>query len=354
MNFLRLKDWFSGRYDFRELARLAKEKTVPVHRFDFLYYTGGITLFLIALQFITGMILAFYYVPHPDFAYKSIIEIVTKLNMGWFFRSFHHWGAQLALLSLFLHLFGTLLAKSYRNPREFLWFTGFILLGISIFFGLSGYLLLWDERALAGVKVATGGAKALPVIGGFLMAFLRGGIDVTGETLTRFYAFHVSLLPLVTLFLVGLHILLVQYHGMSVPLSEAKTNRSALPFFPNVFYHDLIVWLLVLGGVATLAVFLPPEIGIKADPLAPTPENIKPEWYFLFVFQTLKLFPGQIFGLNGEVIAILLIAAAMAILCLLPLFDKKSSRGEPSPLFTWISVAYIAYIVTMTIVGYLS
>ncbi len=350
MNFLRLKGWFSGRYDFRELARLAKEKTRTLRRFDF----GAVTRFLIALQFVTGMTLAFYYVPHPDFAHKSIIDIVTKLNMGWFFRSFHHWGAQLALLFLFIHLFGTLLTKSYRNHREFVWFTGFILLGISIFFGLSGYLLLWDDRALAGVKVATGGVKALPVIGGFLMAFLRGGIDVTGETLTRFYAFHVSLLPLATLFLVSLHVNIRKKEKSRTGFFLFGQGNAHAPILNQKLYHDLIVWLLVLGAVATLAVFLPPEIGIKADLLAPTPENIKPEWYFLFVFQTLKLFPGQIFGLNGEVIAILLIATAMAILFLLPLIDKKSSRGEPSPLFTWVGIAYIAYIMIMTIVGYLS
>lgn len=353
MNFRRLKNWFTDRYDLSGVVKLAQSKTVPVHSGDFLYYTGGMILFLTGLQFITGMLLAFYYVPHPDFAHKSIMEIVTKLHLGWFFRSFHHWGAQLTLLFLFIHLFGTLLVKSYRKPREFIWFTGFILLGIMIFFGLSGYLLLWDERALAGVKVATGGVKALPLMGTFLMAFLRGGVDVTGETLTRFYAFHVAVLPLVTLFLIGLHVLLVQYHGLSIPRREEKNNPASIPFFPNAFYHDLIVWLLLLGVTVTLAVFFPPEIGVKADPLAPTPENIKPEWYFLFVFQTLKLFPGEILGLNGEVMAILLIVTAMGLLFLLPLFDKKSSRGEASPLFTWISAGYIAYIVTMTIVGYL-
>lgn len=354
MNFLRLKDWFSERYDLGDLKKMAGEKLIPVHRYEFLYYTGGITLFLFILQFVTGMILSFYYVPHPEHAHKSIIEIVTKLNMGWFFRSFHHWGAQLLMVFVFIHLFGTLLTKSYRKPREFLWFSGLILLGATIFFGLSGYLLLWDERALAAVKVATGGAGAFPVIGHFLMAFLRGGIDVTGETLIRFYAFHVAVLPLLTLFLIGLHVLLVQYHGMSVPLSVEKEGYSHLPFFPNVLYKDLAIWLVVLGAVTTLAVFLPPEIGVKADPLAPTPENIKPEWYFLFLFQTLKLFPGQILGLNGETIALMLIAAAILFLFLLPLFDEKTNRGEKSPLFTWIGIVYIAYFLIMTIVGYLS
>jgi cytochrome b6 len=354
LNCRRLKDWFDERYDTAPLRRFAGEKLVPSHRYDLWYYTGGIVLFLFVLQFITGMLLSFYYVPHAEHAHKSIIEIVTKLNMGWFFRSLHHWGAQFAIFALFVHLFATLLLKSYRKPRELLWYSGFILLGVSIFFGLSGYLLLWDERAFAAVRVATGGAGALPVIGGFIKAFLRGGIDVTGETLIRFYAFHVAILPLLTVLLMALHVLLVQIHGMSVPLSLKDDNPQQEPFFPNVFYRDVVVWLAVLGWLVTIATLFPPEIGQKADPLAAPPENIKPEWYFLFLFQTLKLFPGDILGLNGETIAILLITVAIFIFFIIPILDKKSGRGEKSPLFTGIGIFYLLYFLIMTVVGYFS
>ena len=354
MSCQRLRDWFEERYDLGGLKEFVKKKRVPVHKYEIWYYTGGIAMFLFALQFITGIALSFYYIPYFAEAHKSIIEIVTKLNTGWFFRSLHHWGAQLAITVLFIHVFGTLLLKSYRKPREFLWVTGFILLGISIFFGLSGYLLLWDERAFAAVRVATGGAGNLPVVGAFIKAFLRGGLDVTGETLTRFYAFHVSVLPMATMLLIGLHVLLVQHHGMSVPLSIEKKPYGTTPFFPNVFYKDAMIWLVVLGVVVSLATLLPPEIGKKADPLAPAPENIKPEWYFLFLFQTLKLFPGEIAGLNGEMIAILLISCGILFFFLIPFFDTKSSRGEQSVAFTWISILYTLYFVVMTVIGYLS
>lgn len=354
MNFPRPKEWFQERYDLSELKELAKKKHVPAHKHEIWYYTGGVALFLIAFQFVTGMILAFYYVPYFEQAHKSIIEIVTKLNMGWFFRSVHHWGAQLAIAFLFAHLFATLLLKAYRKPRELLWLSGFIMMGISIFFGLSGYFLLWDERAFAAVRVATGGSSAIPIIGDTIKAFLRGGIDVTGETLVRFYAFHVCVLPLTTLLLLVIHLALVQYHGMSVPISQQGKESRPTPFFPNALYKDAIIWLIVLGIVVTLATLFPPEIGIKADPLAPPPENVKPEWYFLFLFQTLKLFPGDILGLNGEVIAVMLVVLAMAFCFLIPFIDRKSHAGQKSPVFTLIGMFYLAYFIVMTIVGYFS
>jgi cytochrome b6 len=354
LNFPRLREWFEARYDFTGVRELARNKLVPVHGRDVWYYTGGIALFLLIVQFLTGIALAFYYVPYFEQAHKSITDIVTKLNMGWFFRSLHHWGAQLAILALLVHLFASLLLKSYRKPRELVWISGFFLLVISIFFGLSGYFLLWDERAFAAVRVATGGAGNLPLFGAWIKAFLRGGIDVTGETLTRFYAFHVSALPLLTLAILGAHLLLVQVHGMSLPLSQRGKSVKEVPFFPNILYRDLMVWLVVLGVVVTLATLLPPEIGTKADPLAPPPENVKPEWYFLFLFQTLKLFPGTLAGLNGETIAILLVSLAILVLFLVPFLDRRSVKGEKSPVFTVIGVAYVLYFIIMTVVGYLT
>jgi cytochrome b6 len=348
------KNWFGERYNMGELKKLARSKLIPQHRFSFLYYTGGITLFLFLLQFVTGMLLALYYVPHIDYAYSSIIDIVTKLNAGWFFRAVHHWGAQLCMVFVFIHLFGTLLSKSYRKPRELTWVSGFILLIIAYVFGLSGYLLLWDERAFAAVRVATGGAGAFPVVGNFIKIFLRGGTDVTGETLIRFYAFHVAILPVVTMLLVGVHLLLVQYHGMNVPVSQEKKKVAEEPFFPNVFYKDLMIWLVVLGVVVTLAVLLPPEIGKKADPLAAAPKGIKPEWFFLFLLQTLKYFPGTILGMNGETIAVICVAIGIVFFFLIPFLDRKSKRGEASPVFTIIGVVYLIYFLAMTLVGYLS
>ncbi len=345
-------DWFRERYDMSNLVGVNRRKTVPLHSYSFAYYSGGIVLFLFALQFITGAGLALYYIPHPEHANKSIVDIMTKVNMGWFFRSFHHWCAQIGIGALFVHTFCSLLLKSYRKPREAVWITGFILLVLSLFFGLSGYFLLWDERAFTAVKVATGGAGNLPIVGPAAKAFLRGGLDVTGDTLTRFYAFHVTLLPLATLGFAVLHLLLVNIHGMSIPLSQEHKKVRSVPFFPNVFYRDLIIWLLVFGIVVTWAALSPPHIGPKADPYAPAPDNIKPEWYFFFLFVTLKLFPGSIAGLNGEVVAVSFIFCALCLFLVIPFIDKRSSAGQKSPLFTCLGLLYFGYFLVMTAIGF--
>ena len=129
-----------------------------------------------------------------------------------------------------------------------------------------------------------------------LMIFLRGGEEVTGATLSRFFGFHVAVLPGIFTVLLAIHLLLVQRQGMSEPLGtrqRPETERKTMPFFPNFLLRDLLLWLIVLNLLAILAVFFPWELGRKADPFASAPAGIKPEWYFLFMFQTLKYFPAH-------------------------------------------------------------
>jgi len=332
---------------FSRLSNLSKIKNLTTRK------TGGMVLFLFIIQFLTGMVLSFYYIPYFEQAHKSILDIVTKLNMGWFFRSLHHWGAQLIMAILFIHTFSVLLTKSYKKPKHFLWYSGFILLGISFFFCLSGYLLVWDERAFAAVKIVTSGAGKLPFVGTFIKYFLRGGIDVTGETLTRFHAFHVSILPVIVLFLICIHIFLLKYRIAGIPLSFKKITHQE-PFLPYRFYQYLIICLFVTGIAVTMATLFPPETGKKAEMLAPPPEHIKPEWYFLFLFQTLKSFPGEILGFNGEIMAVNFVFLTIIFLFFIPYFENKFGQGRKKITFTWIGIVYTMYFIIMTVFGFLN
>jgi len=228
------------------------------------------------------------------------------------------------------------------------------MLFLALGFGFSGYLLPWNELAYFATKVGTEIAGVVPVVGRPILVFLRGGDDVTGATLSRFFGFHVAVLPGIFVVLLGIHLLLVQRQGMSEPLgSEQEAGRRTMPFFPNFLLRDLLLWLIVLNVLAIPAVFFPWELGRKADPFASAPAGIRPEWYFLFMFQTLKFFPAKIWFMDGEVLGVLLFGLAGLLWLVIPFWDRKSSTGERGRLVTGVGLFVVVYIIIFTILGWL-
>ncbi|HUG39286.1 MAG TPA: cytochrome bc complex cytochrome b subunit [Longimicrobiales bacterium] len=333
-----------------------KKKSVPVHRHSFWYYMGGMALFLFILQVVTGVLLLFYYRPSAAEAFESVQFLMAEVEFGWLVRSIHSWGANLMVLVVFVHLFSVLLLRAYRAPRELTWLSGVGLLFVAVGLGFTGYLLPWNELAFFATRVGTEIPGAIPVIGPFFRTLLRGGEDVTGATLTRFYALHVWVLPGIAFLLVGLHVLLVQRHGMSVPSSVEREGgpRRVLPFFPNFLLRDLIGWLSALTILAAMAAFFPAHLGDKADPFASAPSGIKPEWYFMFMFQTLKLLPSHILGVNGELVGVVGFGLAAVALALIPFIDRGASLGRSSRALTYVTYGALAYIIVLTAWGYLA
>jgi quinol-cytochrome oxidoreductase complex cytochrome b subunit len=304
------KNWLDERLNFSSAYEFAKKKEVPVHRHSVWYYFGGMTLFLFTVQVVTGILLLLYYRPSAENAFESVQFIITEVEFGWLIRSVHSWSANLMILTLFIHMFSVYFMSAYHKPRELTWVSGVFLLFICICFGFSGYLLPWNKLAFFATKVGTEIAGVLPIVGKFMVRFLRGGDEVTGATLTRFFGFHVAVLPATATALLGLHLLLVQMHGMSVPPGQEGKELKTMKFIPNFALRDLIGWILAVGVLAALAAILPWELGEKADAFAPAPEGIKPEWYFLFMFQTLKYIPAKIFFIDGEVLGVLAVVTA--------------------------------------------
>jgi len=346
--------WLDERLGLRSLIERAQKKDVPLHRHTIWYYFGGMTLFLFIVQVVTGVLLLLYYRPSAENAFESVQFIMTDVAFGWLIRSIHSWSANLMIVTLMIHMFSAYFLKAYRRPRELTWVTGTLLAGLALAFGFSGYLLPWNKLAFFATKVGTDIAGDLPLIGRFLLRFLRGGDDVTGATLTRFFGFHVAILPAVTTFVLALHLFLVQKHGMSVPLSVVGQNLPRMKFFPNFFLRDLIGWILAVGVLAALAALFPWQLGEKADPFAPAPAGIKPEWYFLFMFQTLKLLPGRILWIEGEVLGILAMALGAVAWLFVPFLDRPEENSRRTRWFTWGGIVLVIYIVTMTIIAYLT
>jgi cytochrome b6 len=343
--------WLDERLGLEAIRSFAVKKTVPVHRHSIWYYFGGMTLFLFSIQVATGILLLLYYRPSAETAFESVQFIMTDVRFGWLVRSLHSWSANLMIATLFVHMFSVFFLKAYQAPREITWSSGVILFFLSLAFGFSGYLLPWNTLAFFATKVGTEVAGVVPFAGHFLVRFLRGGDDVTGATLTRFYGFHVAILPAVTTAILLIHLFLVQKHGMHVPKSVEEPVKT-MKFFPNFVLRDAMGWLTALGLLAALAAVFPWELGEKADPFAPAPAGIRPEWFFMFMFQTLKLIPAKVGFIDGEVLGVVAFSFAGIALLFVPFFENRIGRNA-AIILTAAGVMALLYIAIMTVVAYL-
>lgn len=348
----RILDWVEARIPLTGPRHLLQEKTVPRHKFTFFYFFGGMALFFFMVQVVSGVLLLLYYQPTPASAYNSVKYIMTQVPFGWLIRSIHVWSANLMILCVFLHFFTVLLAKAYRKPREMTWMSGFILLLLCLGFGFTGYLLPWNKLSYFATKVGTTMVDRFPFIGHWLLELTRGGTDVGSATLSRFFAVHVFVLPMLVMALIGAHLYMVQEQGMSVPINSKP--RGEIKFFPNFLMRDLLAWLVALCALALMASLYPWGLGVKANPFASAPVGIKPEWYFLAVFQTLKLMPGHIFKIEGEVVGMAVLSLLAAAAFFLPFIDRKANREEPSPWVTVAGTAALIFMIVMTVYGYVS
>lgn len=346
--------WLDERIGLSDFAKVVKKKEVPLHRHTYWYYFGGMTLFLFMIQVVTGILLLLYYRPSAAEAFESIQFIMTEVEFGWLIRSIHSWSANLMVFAMFIHLFSALMLRSYRRPREMTWLSGSALLGLTLAFGFTGYLLPWNELAYFATRVGTEIPSVIPVIGPFLRRLLRGGEEITGATLTRFYGIHVAVLPAIATVILGLHLYLVQKHGMSRPLSAdgERAEKRSMPFFPNFLLRDLVGWLCALGVLAALAAYFPAELGKKADPFQPAPAGIKPEWYFMPMFQTLKVLPAYVLGIEGELLGVLGFGLVGMVLVFMPFLDRRGAMGKWSRLPVVFGVALLVYSAVLTYLGY--
>ena len=352
----RLWSWLEDRTGLSSLTALAEKKDVPIHRHTIWYYLGGMSLFLFLCQLVSGVLLLFYYRPSAGEAFESVHFIMAEVEFGWLVRSLHAWAANLMVFTVLIHLFSVFLLKAYRAPRDLTWMSGVVLFVLTLAFGFTGYLLPWNELAFFATQVGTEIVGVVPLVGEFTRTLLRGGTDVTGATLTRFYAIHVAILPATTILIVGLHLMQVQRHGMSIPpdVERDGSTRGRMKFVPGFLLRDMVGWLVALAVLAALAAFFPAHLGEKADAFAPAPVGIKPEWYFMYMFHTLKLLPAHILGLEGEMLGVMSFAVAGLFLLLVPFLDRRRGPGEASKLFTVIAIAMIAYIVVLTAMGYMA
>jgi ubiquinol-cytochrome c reductase cytochrome b subunit len=337
-------DWLDDRTGFRTLRRHLFDEPLPVGT-AWWFTLGSVLLFGLGVQVVTGIALALYYAPTPDHAYDSVRYINTGVRGGAFLRGLHHWGASVVVVAAVLHLIRVVFFGSYRKPRELNWIVGLLLLQVILAFGLTGYLLPWDQRAYWATVVTINISRLTPVIGDAMAALLRGGPEIGALTLTRWYAVHVLVLPALLAVLVSLHLYLMRRHGISGPV-RARSGPSQM-FFPHQAARDLTMAVLVGVVLAVLAWRGAPALEAPADPTS-ADYVPRPDWYFFGLFQLLKYFPGRL-----EVIGALVIPGiAMTLLALLPWLDRSRSRDARARMSVLAPfTAGLVAVIALTVMG---
>jgi ubiquinol-cytochrome c reductase cytochrome b subunit len=275
---------------------------------------GSIALFLILIQAVTGILLSFNYAPTPGEAYNSLKYIVTELTAGRLIRGLHHWGASMTIVIVVLHMVQVFLWGSYKKPREATWMMGVVLLLITMAFGLTGYLLPWDNRAYWGTVVTTQIAGSAPVLGQYVQRLMGAENGVGVVTFARFYSVHVLLLPPLTMILIGLHVFLVRKHGVAPAPDDFAPPKK---FYPEQVFKDTVGIFLAFALLFGLAVAVQVPLGRLADP-TDTSYIPRPEWYFLFLFQILKFMEGPLEVVGSVVLPTLGVMALFVV----PFIDR--------------------------------
>jgi ubiquinol-cytochrome c reductase cytochrome b subunit len=361
----KLADYLDVRLGIREILEQNLTRYLLPRNINTWYTLGSVLLTLFAVQIVSGVLLLIYYVPNTDEAFRSVQRIMNDIPFGWLIRNVHAVGANIVVLALLLHMLSVLFMGSYKAPRELTWMAGFLLLLLSLGMCLTGYLLPWSQLSFWATTVATKGSEEIPLIGDAVVRFLRGGAMVGQPTLGRFFALHVMGFPLFFAMLVLIHLFCVRRVGISRPpfgsgwqpaeppaVFHHEEHHGGIPFFPHyaakdaaiiAFFLALMLWVVFFAP----GIFFPPAAFEPADPFV-TPPGIKPEWYFLWSYQTLKLFPSEFLGLAVQVLAV-------TLLLVLPFLDRSPERRPARrPLFVTAYVLGLALFIALSVWGHYS
>ena len=344
--------WFDERLPIMRMMHGQFVDFPTPRNLNYLWTFGGILVFCLVTQIVTGIILAMHYVPHAEHAFDSVQHIKRNVNYGWMIQSIHAVGASMFFIAVYIHMFRGLYYGSYKAPREVLWILGVLILLVMMATGFLGYTLPWGQMSFWGVTVITNLFSSLdeiiPGLGTAVVTWLWGGYSVTGTTLNRFFSLH-YLLPFVIFGLVVLHVWALHVVGQNNPTGiEVKTKSDTVPMSPFAIMKDLFALAVFLILFSWFVFFAPDYLGhadnyIPANALV-TPAHIVPEWYFLPFYAILRAIPSKL----GGVIAMF---SAIVVLVFIPWLDTSRVRSTKyRPIYRWF---FWLFVFTCLALGYL-
>jgi len=302
------------------------------------YVLGSATLFAFLTLVVTGIALALAYIPSTNDAYQTLQFISHQAPFGRVLRGIHYWAASAMVLLIGLHMARTFLMGAYKYPREANWLTGVVLFMVTILIAFTGQLLRWDQTAVWTVAVVAEQVGRIPAIGSAVAHFVLAGDTWGGQTLSRFFAFHVFFIPAVIFVFIAIHLWLVLHHGISEPPQagrpvdpktyrawyRAMLEREGEPFWPDAAWRDIVFGMCVVTAIVLAAIVLgAPELDKPPDPTVLNADP-RPDWYLFWYFGALALIPPAL----ENAFMILSPLVAGAVLFLIPFV---SNRGERSP-----------------------
>ena len=337
-----LMGWVDERVPATETFEYHMSRYPAPKNFNFFYYFGVLATVVFVMQILTGIWLTMNYVSSGEGAFASVEFIMRDVEWGWLMRYMHSTGASFFFIVVYLHMYRALMYGSYRGPRELLWLIGMVIFVVLMAEGFAGYLLPWGNMSYWGAQVILSLAGAIPIIGEDILIWVRGDYLISGATLSRMFAIHVILIPLVLAALVFVHIVALHHVGSNNPDGiEIKKNKDkegipldSVPFHPYYTVHDIhaiVIFLFIFCAV----VFFAPEMGgfflekpnfVEANPLV-TPEHIAPVWYYTPYYSMLRAVTYPFLGIDAKLWGLIVMFAAILIPAALPWLDKSPVKS---------------------------
>ena len=348
----RFEKWLDARLPVMRMMHAQFVDFPTPRNINYLWTAGALLSFCLAVQILTGVVLAMHYAPTAADAFNSVEHIRRDVNFGWLIRNIHAVGASMFFLAVYIHIGRGLYYGSYKAPREVLWIIGVVIFLLMMATAFMGYSLPWGQMSFWAVTVITNLFSSLnsvvPGLGTRIVQWLWGGFSVSGTTLTRFYSLH-YLLPFVIVGAVVLHIWALHVVGQNNPTGlEIKTASDSVPMAPHAVMKDTFALAVFVLLFAWFVFYLPDYLGhadnyVEANPLS-TPPHIVPEWYFLPYYAILRAIPNKLLG-------VIAMFSSIILLCFAPWLDTSRVRSAKyRPIYKWF---FWLFIITVIALGYL-